>query len=53
MVSRFYEKRFPRIRRDVVIIVSVQSCEGFVLFINCFYDSYFQRLADLSFLHVW
>ena len=33
MVSHFHEKRFPRICRDVITIVSIQNCEGFVLFI--------------------
>ena len=36
MVSHFHEKRFPRIRRDVITIVPIQNCEDFILFINCF-----------------
>ena len=36
MVSHFHEKRFPRICCDVITIVPIQNCEGFVLFVNCF-----------------
>ena len=40
MVPHFHEKRFPGICRDVITIVSIQNCEGFVLFINCFHQCY-------------
>ena len=36
MISHFQEKKFPRIRRDVITILPIQNCEGFVLLINCF-----------------
>ena len=33
MASHFHEKRFPRIRRDVITIVPIQNCDDFVLYI--------------------
>ena len=54
IVSHFHEKRFPRICRNVVTIVPIQDCQGFVLFVNCFSLVYFERLADLSIIvHMW
>ena len=53
MVSHFHEKRFPRILRDVVTIVPLQNCEGFVLFFRYFWLVNFERLEDFPFVDVW
>ena len=35
MVFHFYEKKLPRVFHEIVTIVSIPRCEGFVLFLNC------------------
>ena len=52
MVSDFHEKWFPRNCRDAVTILSIQNCQGSVLFINCSKLVYFERLVDFSFVHI-